>query len=302
MRTVVNDKDITELVRSLKWSGDLKQIARKVSVSYIYDPDLAAVTIQDGDTLAVYDDDGKLRFVGIVISVESSTSDPYVSLDCVNVIWYTGKNKTYKVYKGTPQDVTKAVCGEFNIQTGVLPELEKQVEVVSTGDKTIYQVIAEAYGAEYYIYASGASLCVENKGSEVVAVLSTDANAAGIRYKSSIEAMVNRVMILDDKAALLGSVQNEQDFVYGLMQETYKKEDNKDPVEAAKALLKGKEKTSTVSVPFGDWNCTAGKAVYILDNANNMCGKFLILDDSHTVSGGQHSMELGVEVMGNGTI
>lgn len=303
MRIIVNDKDISQLVKTVKWSGDLGQNARKLSINYLYDNNGSQpqVAVVNGDTVGLYSEDGKLRFIGIVQKVESEDASSLVTIQAADVKWYAGKNKVFKVYEGLPQDITKQVCGDFNISIGVLPALENAVRVVSTGDKTILQVIQEAYGAEYYVYAAQAMLCVEKLGLEVAAVMTTMANVTNAKYSCSIENMVNRVAILNEKSVFVGSVQNDEDLKYGLLQEVYKQEEKKDANTEARKLLKSQEKTCTLSVCPGDWNCVAGKSVYVKDVKNLMAGIFLIKDDSHEISEGVHKMELGVEVQ-NGAI
>lgn len=297
MRLIVNDKDITQLYKSIQWSGDKKQRTRSLSASYLYQKGsgIPEMEVRNGDTIALYDDTNKQRFIGIIKSVESTLAGVDVSISASDILWYLSKNKVAKVYSGTADAIVKQVCGEFNIQIGVLPASTDQKQVISTGDKTIYQVISEAYGDGYYIYADGAGVSVAAEGSEIVAVISGDGSLLDAKYKSSIENMVNRVLILNDKGTAIGNVANEEDFVYGLMQETYKQEKDKDAQAEAKSKLKRAENTSTVDC-LGNWDCVAGKAVYIMDTSNGMAGRYIITDDTHTFSDGIHKMTLGVEL------
>jgi hypothetical protein len=210
-------------------------------------------------------------------------------------LWYLGRNKVAKVYKGTADAITKAVCADFNIAVGALPAMTEQLTIISIGDKSIYQVISEAYGDGYYIYADVATVCVAQFGSDVVAVLSGKGNRIDTTYKISIENMVNRVLILDEKGNSLGSVQNDADMIYGLLQDVYKQEKDKDAMVEAKKVLKPAEKNANVK-SIGDWDCIAGKAVYIMDTNNGTIGKYVILSDSHTFENGCHIMNLEVEL------
>ena len=61
--------------------------------------------------------------------------------------------------------------------TGGLADNGKVVEVVSTGEKTIYQIIQTAYedaGMDVHIYMDGLILCVEEFGAQIAAVLTGD--------------------------------------------------------------------------------------------------------------------------------
>lgn len=298
MKLIVKDKDLSQLYQSVQWSGDKRQRARSLSASYLYKKGsgIPEVEVHEGDAIALYDEGNNQKFVGVVIRVESSLSGVSVQINAIDILWYLGRNKVAKVYKGTADAILKAVCGEFNITVGVFPVIPGEKTVISTGEKTIHQVISEAYGDGYYIYADGAAVSVGTEGSEVVAVISGEGNLLDAKYTSSMENMVNRVLILDDNGNITGNVQNEDDLVYGLLQDTYKKEKDKDADREAKGKLKRCENTCSLEC-LGNWDCVSGKAVYIMDASNGMLGKYIITDDTHTFSDGIHKMKLGVEAV-----
>lgn len=298
MKLIVKDRDLSQLYQSIQWAGDKKQRARSLSVSYLYKKGsgIPEVQVQKGDAIALYDDGNIQRFIGVVIRTESSISGASVQIKAVDILWYLGRNKVAKVYQGTADAILKNICGDFNITVGAFPAVPGEKTVISTGEKTIYQVISEAYGSGYYIYADGASVSVGAEGCEVAAVISGEGNLLDAKYTSSIENMVNRVLILDNKGNVAGSVQNVDDMAYGLLQDVYKKEKDKDADKEAKAKLKRSENTCSLEC-LGNWDCVSGKAVYILDTSNGMLGKYIIMDDTHTFSGGIHKMKLGVEAV-----
>lgn len=298
MKLIVNDKDLSQLYQSVQWAGDKKQRARSLSASYLYKKGsgIPEVQVQKGDTIALYDGGNTQRFIGVVTRVESSLSGVTVKVNAADILWYLGRNKVAKVYQGTADAILKSVCGDFNIAVGVYPIVPGEKTVISTGEKTIHQVISEAYGNGYYIYADGAAVSVGTEGSEVAAVISGEGNLLDVKYTSSMENMVNRVLILDDIGNITSKVQNEEDLVYGLLQETYKKEKDKDADQEAKGKLKRSENTCSLEC-LGNWDCISGKAVYILDASNGMLGKYIITDDTHTFSNGIHKMKLGVEAV-----
>lgn len=298
MKLVVNDKDISQLYKKIQWSGDKKQRTRSLSASYLYKKGsgIPEVTVGNGDTVALYDDSGKQRFIGIVKSVEASLSGVTAQILASDVLWYLGKNKVGKVYTGQADVITQQVCADFNIPIGNIPVVSGEKTIISTGEKTIYQVISEAYGDGYYIFAEGAAVSVAAEGSEIVAVISGEGNLLEAKYKTSIENMVNRVLIMDDNGNVAGSVQNDGDLVYGLMQGTYKQEKDKDARTEALKLLKQSENTCSIE-GLGNWDCVSGKAVYVLDASNGMLGKYVITDDTHTFESGTHRMVLGVEAV-----
>lgn len=299
MKLIVNDKDLSGIYGTIEWAGDRRQRSRSLTASYLhpYLDGYPQAEVRNGDTAALYDDSGKLRFVGIVTKRASALNDPYVTFTARDILWYLGRNKTAGVYEGMPDEITRKVLGAFSIQPGTLPvpDPAERKTVVSTGNRTIHQVIQEAYGEGYYVFADGDRVSVGADGGEVVAVISGMGNLLAADYNSSIEEMVNRVLILNGDGAVTGDVRNDADLAFGLLQETYKAEEGKDPQAEARKLLKGEATASTVEC-LGNLECVAGKSVYIMDTSNGMLGKFVITDDKHTFSGGIHRMRLGVEV------
>lgn len=298
MKLIVNDKDLSRIYKSVQWSGDRKQRTRSLSVSYLYKKGsgIPEVQVRNGDTIALYDGGGNQKFVGVVIRAESSLSGVTVQVQAKDVLWYLGRNKVGKVYTGSADGILKSICGDFGITVGTFPTVPGEKTVISTGEKTIHQVISEAYGDGYYIYADGPAVCVGTEGSEVVAVLSGEGNLLDINYTSSIENMVNRVLVLDEQGNPAGNAENVEDLACGLLQDVYKKEKDKDPLQEAKARLKRSENTCSVEA-LGNWSCVSGKAVYIQDTSNGMVGKYIITDDTHTFADGIHKMKLGVEAV-----
>lgn len=299
MKLIVNDKDLSFLYGKVTWEGDKKQRSRSISVSYVdtTGTDLPKVQVGNGDTVLLQDDAGGQRFIGIVTKVSSRLSGGMAEFTARDILWYLGKNKVPGVFTGTPDAITMQVLSLFQISCGSLPmpTITEVKTVISTGDKTIHDVISEAYGAGYYIFAEGEKVSVAAEGSEIVAVISGEGNLLEAGYSASIEAMVNQVKIVDENGNVTGQVQNAENLKFGLLQETYKLEKEKDPVTEAKKLLKGEDTSSEIEC-IGDWNCVSGKAVYVMDTSNNMLGKFLITDDKHTFQNGIHQMVLGVEV------
>ncbi len=300
MKLIVNDKDISNLYTTIKWSGDEKQITRKVSFSYAYKykSGLTEFIAKVGDTISLFDDNNKKIYLGIIVSVSNTLAGNMVAVESKDLTMYLDKSKAVGgMYKGTPSEITRKVLNEFNIKVGSLAESSEHKEIAAVGDKTIYSVISESYGDKYYIYADEDKISVALKASDMVFVLSGNANISDANYKSSIENMVNIVKILDDKGSVIGEVKNDNDLKFGIMQEVYKKEKDKDAKKEASLLLKTLENTCSIESAFGDIKCISGKGVYIIDTVSNLMGKFKITDDTHTFERGNHKMSLGLEMI-----
>lgn len=300
MRLIIQNQDLSELVEKITWSGDKNQVARRLSFTYLYtreDSNIPAVSIEEGNTVGFYDDTGNELFLGVVIKRTREESGITISVDSVDLAWYTSKNKVYGVYQGSAAEITRSVCLEFDIKTGELLEGGSKTEVVSTGDKSIYGVIQAAYqaaGMPSYIHMTGQCLNVLPEGNTVAAVLSGSSNVTGATYTSSIENMVNKVVLLNEQSKYAGEVENTEDkLAYGVMQETYQLSAGKD-VSEAQRMLKRIEQSGTITA-VGDTACISGRAVYVVEVSSKITGLFTIQSDSHSFLNGQHTMTLGLK-------
>lgn len=298
MRIIVKDKDITNLCVSATWSGDIDERSRSLSFKYLYNPKISMplVKVEIGNSINLFDDKNRSLYVGVVTEVASSLSGSDVSVTSRDVLWYLGKNRVAGVYTGSAEAITRKILDEFGISVGNLESIAVDKNVISTGDKTIYKAISEAYGEDYYIVALGEKVEVRKKGSEVVAVLSGKANLIDASYKKSMEDMINRVIVLNDDNGKVFEISAEENLKYGILQEVIKAEKDKDVSVSAKEKLVGIKDDSTITAT-GNFDIISGKAVIIQDTSNNFTGKFLVTSDSHSFSGGEHTMSLTVEVL-----
>ena len=298
MRIIAGNKDITNLCISATWSGDIDERSRSLSFTYLYNPKISMplAKVEIGDSINLFDDKNRLLYVGVVTEVASSLSGSDVSVTSRDVLWYLGKNKLAGVYTGSAETITKKILDEFSIPVGNLESAAVDKTVISTGDKTIYKAISEAYGEDYYIVAVGEKVEVRKKGSEVVAVLSGKANLIDASYKKSMEDMINRVIVLNDDNGKVFEASDEENLKYGILQEVIKAEKDKDVSVSAKEKLVGIKDDSTITAT-GNFDVISGKAVIIQDTSNNFTGTFLVTSDSHSFSGGEHTMSLTVEVL-----
>lgn len=298
MKIIANNKDITNLCVNATWSGDIDERSRSLNFTYLYNQKISMplVKVEIGDSINLFDNKNRLLYVGVVTEVVSSLSGSDVSVTSRDVLWYLGKNKVAGVYTGSAEAITRKILDEFSIPVGNLESTSVDKTIISTGDKTIYKAISEAYGEEYYIVAVGEKVEVRKKGSEVVAVISGKANLIDASYKKSMEDMINRVIVLNDDNGKVFETSAEENLKYGILQEVIKAEKDKDVAISAKEKLVGIKDASNITA-MGNFDVISGKAVIIQDTSNGFIGKFLVTGDSHSIGGGEHTMALTVEVL-----
>lgn len=228
--------DITQLVEKVTWSGDYKQASRKLEFSIIsnkYDKKIPIVDIKEGYMVFFYENKKEL-FRGFIYSIEKTTdTTSYMAYDhaqkLVNIkVNYNFKNKT-------ASQITTQMLDDYS-KYGL-----KKGSIVSDGVSwskvfigvSMYDTIMSAYtnshasnGKEYMCYAKGGEICTALKGDIKLDVqFKEKENIISTTYKSSIENVVNRVIIVDDSGNKIGEEKNSNSIdLYGLFQEVVKAE------------------------------------------------------------------------------
>lgn len=302
MIIIADNVDVSSYVGTITWSGDINQMARKLAFDYLYtdlSQDIVQIEITIGSRVLMYSDSGGLLFDGIVISEEFDESDIKKSIQAADYAFYL-KSEVYGEFKGTPRHVAATVLAMFGIETGQMPEDAGEVSILATGDKTIYQVITEAYesvGSSVYICMSGTLLNVEKIGSRPAGMVTGDDSVISARYKSSMENMINRVAVINASSSLITNVDSE-DTKYGIIQKVYKQDSkDKDMMAEAMKLFKSLENSGSISVK-GDISYTAGRSVIVEKVNSKIQGVFNITSDSHIFSSGQHTANLTLDFSG----
>jgi hypothetical protein len=309
---LVNSKteshNITDIVTSATWSGNYNQAARKLEFSVAVSPTdrfLPQPFIGVGNMVKFFTSDGVERFRGYVFTKEKSSNGSEMEVTAYDGGIYLLKSKaTFNFKKMLPAQVAKKVCGEVGVPTGQLANPGTVVSFIADGE-TIYDIIMTAYtyisklnGAKYMAVMNDGKLNVIQKGKAVVQYAlspTIEPNSTLISdstYNESIENMVNRVKIYDDKQNQIGKVENAEWIKdYGVLQDIYTKEQNKNPNTVAKNMLRGLGRTASIE-GLGDIECVTGRAVRVKEPYTGLDGLFFIDEDEHKFQDGQHTMNL----------
>lgn len=294
MNIYVNGEDFSKEIESISWSGDENQLARKVKISYLYAPrSTPAYTraVLKGDRITL--SDGSLIFQGIVTNEERSEDSVTMQNTAYDHAWYL-KSKAFGVYKGSPAEVVSQVCGENGIRCGSLYDPGGEVEVITAGEKSISQVIKDVYaGQDVHVFMNGMTLCTEKYGTDLAGTVAGDDYVTAASYTSSIENMVNRVVILDAADKPVGEVTNGL-LQYGTINEAYKiSGDELDVDKEAEKLLKGIEDSGKIVIR-GNTSFVTGRAVIVEKVNSKIRGRFTIISDVHDIKDASYTTTLGL--------
>lgn len=300
--------DITDIVTKITWSGNAKQAARKLEIGVAVSPTdrfLPRPFIDLGNMLKLLTDDDKELFQGYVFTKEKSSNGAEMDVTAYDGGIYLLKSKlTHNFQRMYPAQITRKCCQEVNVPIGNLANPGVYVSFVADG-KTLYDIIMTAYthsskieGSKYMPLMRNGKLDVIRKGQEIARyTLSAEVERESTlisdsTFSASIENMVNRVKIYDDKKNQIGMAQNLNWIrSYGVIQDTYTKEQDKNPNTVAKNMLQGVEHKASVEA-IGDIQCITGKAVKVKEPFTGLSGIFYIDNDTHTWDSGHHTMSL----------
>lgn len=228
--------DITQLVEKVTWSGDYKQASRKLEFSIIsnkYDKKIPKVDIQEGYMVFFYEDKDEL-FRGFIYTIEKTTdTTSYLAYDHAQKLVHTKINYNFK--NMTAKQITEKMLDDYSkygIKKGSIVDDGVSWSKVFIG-VSMYDTIMSAYtnshannGKEYMCYAKEGKICTALKGDIKLNIqFKEKENIISTTYKSSIENVVNRVVIVDDAGNQIGEEKNSKSIeLYGLFQEIVKAE------------------------------------------------------------------------------
>lgn len=301
------EKDISNLISSLTWSGSRLQAARKLEFDYVQDDrdaNIPQIVINNGETVFGYDDAGSLVFRGNVFDVEKDRKRGSVHIVAFDNLFILTKSRTTRKFTNvTPEAVAAAICAELGIKPGNFAATNTPVSFIAD-NKTGYEIIMMAYTEaakttkqKYFPIMAGEQgdqLDVILKGSLIDGYIAdANANMTESVYRESIENMVNRVLVTDEQGNSLNYVTN-QEWIdkYSMIQAVYKIDPNKNTQEGANAMLQGPERSGYITV-LGDYRVKASYSIQVRDNLFN--GQFWVKADTHTFIDGKHEMKLELE-------
>lgn len=310
-RTADITENISQFVTSVTLSGSDIEAARSLEFALVhapYDNQINPPILQKGDRISFYEG-GKRLFYGKVTSRERTGESGEATYTAKDFMDNLLKSKISGKYKNhTAEYIAKAACKAAGISAGYLVKTGTRLNRLFATDTAAYNVAVKAYkmaakktGIQYFPRMNGSKFEVVEKGKLVGRsgdslgyVLHQDYNVTGARISDNADNMVNRVQIFSDSGKKIGTVSNSKWIkLYGVYQESYKKESKKEKntKKKARAMLQGSEQSIDIEA-IGDSRCISGAGIYIYDKPSGLYGKFWIKSDSHSWSDGKHTMSL----------
>ncbi|WP_407310914.1 terminase [Desulfosporosinus sp. SB140] len=235
-------------------------------------------------------------FRGIVF-VRSLNSDQELQFTAYDFLIYFLKSKaTYNFTNITPEAATIKVCEEVGVSVGHLEQTGVNISLLAS-NKTLYDIIMQAYtyasfstSKQYFLLMSGISLnCIEKGKNLIDFTLDPNVNLINSIYDDNIEQMINKVKIYNDKKAFTGQVVENTEWqkYYGILQDTYTVNKDKNTQIEASILLKGMEQEVTATA-IGNVKVITGTAV-----KTNIFYVSVLQNATWFIDGDTHTWEIG---------
>lgn len=291
---------VTEKVQAKTWSGSYQDCARQLSFSVL--PEALA---ELGGMARLYKD-AEILFSGHIVSRSRDSLGKTIDCSALDNGLYLKKNSTYMaVRKQTPEAVTAQLCGEFGVPCGDLAATGVPLSRNFLGTslyqiiQTMYTLAAEQTGKQYQIRFRSNHLTVVEKavGPESIRLV-PGSNLLSCRSAESIEKMVNRVAVYDDKFQKTAEYDSPENYaaLYGLMQKAIKASDRESPEAAARDILEQNGISTTITAQcLGNVKLITGNAVAVHEPITGTDGLFWITADSHTVRRGVYQTKVTLD-------
>lgn len=312
-------ENITDFCKSIQISGDVEQCARKLDINMAYSiRDKNQPNAQIGPGTIVYVClDFKEIYRGVVIDREINSQAQEITFTAYDYLIYFLRSKVnYNFQNIESEYAVEKICKDLGVKYNHIPTTGVKINRLIQ-NKTAYEAIMEIYtevnkvnNAKYMPYADYDMFSVMEKGEvikdkewhsytgtiDVNAVLSPELNMGGTVYKDTISNMVNKVKIYDENGNTSGVTELKDSIkFYGVFQEEYQKEENKDSITEARKLLHGVDREFSVTA-IGDWRFRTGFAVQVkIPYIDILSDTIMFIDgDTHTweLASGKYTMEL----------
>lgn len=309
---VVKDKktiDMTNLVKSVRWSGRKGSSARTITVAMIDDDGYrharSGIDVADGNQ-CVFLVDGKERFRGILMN-QNQGDNKQLKFKAYDNGIYLANNKDTFVYKNkTADQVFSDVCSRFGIPTGEIakcsykiPELTKSK---TTGQDAVLDALSldyKATGTRHFISSDKGKLSLFQRKDQVISfVVDGDANLYGYSYTKSIESIKTRVKMISKEGTTLAEKSNSSlEQKIGIFQEIQQPDESltkaqvKDLVGSVLDTLDDPEETLMLNI-LGDPDVISGKAILVKIPHLDISRAYYVDSDDHTFEDNMHTMSL----------
>ncbi|MNW37335.1 phage late control protein GPD [compost metagenome] len=302
---------LDSIVKSINWSGDIKQAARKLVVEISNTGDLRDLYMkfEKGGELRLLLDEKQELFRGVLFA-DQINSKGQMTLTAYDENIYLTKSKDTKIFRNqSASAVVKRLCNEFSIPVGEIHDTGYVIPKLVFRDKTLFEMMVMALtetqkqnGQRFFITSREGKLQLlarkEQKGKWV---LENGVNLINASYSQSIEETRTQIKVVggDAKKKELTASAKDGELIqrFGIMQHLEKPEQGMTKSQMdqrAKQLLKDlatiedQAQIECLGIP----DVVSGSCVYVKESITGILGGYYVSADEHKFENGSHTMSL----------
>lgn len=302
-------EDISSLVNSIRWGGDMQGAARHLEVDLVYGTvfipkRMINLVVPLGSQLTLLGDKGEI-IRATAFTAGKSTAGAY-SLTAYDRMVYLLKSTATYIFRGMTADaIARKICADYSMPYGDLCAPGVVLPKLILRDMTLYDMLIIAYtesmkrnGQKYHLRMIEGKLNVIARSKQKVRwVISADTDLSEAQVTESIEEMRNRIVIRNDADAVVAKVEDiELIKLYGLLQHQQTEGDatSGEARTIAQTLFKQMAQVSREASLscLGIDKLQAGDAIEVYEPITGLSGTYYVDSDEHAIEDGQHTMDL----------
>ncbi|MGG3842672.1 XkdQ/YqbQ family protein [Anoxybacillus kestanbolensis] len=310
MKVIYDNYDITDLVRSVEWSGDLQQVSRSLTVTLINTSNGTSplLSFKNGKIIRFFDD--KELFRGFLFKIDKNQAGE-VTLTCYDANVYLLKNAdTMKFVKKKASEIIKHICSTFKIPIGPIADTGYVIPKHIFREKTLAEMSFTALtttrkhnGRRFFISNDlGKLTLVEMKVPNAKLIIESGRNLLSLNVSESIEETKTKVKVMggtDQKPVVVTVQNNDLMKQYGIMQHIERADEKLNKAQLQKLanqLLKdmGKVATDMSLESLGINEVRAGSVIQVYNKMTGINGFYYVNSDTHHYENGIHTMSLNI--------
>ena len=298
--------DITNAVTKVEWSGSASQAARQLSIDYINAPfdNFKLPAISTGDFVSFTPDKEEV-FYGQFFGTEKSSAVGTITFTAYDFMKnLLESNGQYNFKNVTAEAIAQQVCADAQIPVRFVYPTGINIASMLCDDMSLYDIIMAAYTKVHRITGEKFFAMVYKRGFAVYRtdwivsnfVLDDSSNLMSADITETMDQIVNKVKVYDEKGAQIGEVSDAGSLgMFGTFQKIYRQEEGVDPQTAATNMLNVKPSQTLKVSGVGDANCLSCYFVQVKDASTGLSGRYWISSDTHTWEAGAYTMDLDLE-------
>lgn len=303
MTVTIGNSDVTQLLASYSWGGNVSQCARELKLELLVsdtDPNIPTVDCPNWSPVGFYADDGNALFLGRIVYRQRASGSSTLSLRCLDNGMYLAGNDGWYAFSCTPEAAVRTIAADFGIELGDVAAAGVEITRKFAGEplhdiiNTMYLKASEQTGEKYIVGFQGQKLTVRKKPKAASLTLAPKANVLSSTITEDGQNYVNSVAIYDETGKFIRAVEDGGAVeLAGLLQRAVTQKSGEDAEAEARAILEDNDVRQTVSVEcLGDTRFVTGEAVTVVETSSGVKGLFWIDADAHTWKNGVYSCKL----------